>query len=204
VLIGLALIFTAVVYGRLPERMPVHWSWQGEVDRWGGRLEGALLLPGLALVIWLLLRFLPRIDPRRANYERFQGTYDLLINLLVTAIVACHVLLLGKALGWPLPVARLLPALLGVLLIAIGNMLPRARPNWWFGIRTPWTLSSDRVWARTHRVGGYLLVGAGVVWLVSALLPARYNLQIGLAALSAAVLISAVYSYVAWRKERSA
>jgi uncharacterized membrane protein len=103
--------------------------------------------------------------------------------------------------GVPVSMARLMPALVGVMLVVVGNVLPQARPNWFFGIRTPWTLSNDRVWERTHRVGGYLMVAAGIVGIASAALP----LDIGFAALGTmgvvAGLGSVIYSYVAWKQE---
>jgi len=90
-----------------------------------------------------------------------------------------------------------------VQFIILGNVLPRARPNWWFGIRTPWTLSNDRVWVRTHRVGGYLLAGAGVVLLAGAALPGPWTFALGVVAAIAAGFGSLVYSYFAWKQESS-
>lgn len=201
-LIAGAFIFSAVVYGRLPEELPVHWNWRGEVDRLGGRLEGAFALPGVAVLIFGLMRVLPRLDPRRANFARFAGTYDVAVNAILTLLVCFHVLVLGNALGWPLPLPRLVPALFGAFLIVIGNVLPRARSNWWFGVRTPWTLSSERVWARTHRVAGYLMICAGLALLVAAALPSGWTWVVALVTLGAAVVGSVVYSYLIWRKER--
>lgn len=200
--IAAAWVFSAVVYSRLPEQVPVHWDWSGQPDRWGSRVEGAFLLPAIALVLWGLLRWLPTIDPRRANYARFGGTYDFSVNAILTFMAGLHIVLLGTVLGWPISVERVVPGAVGVLLLIIGNLLPRARSNWWFGIRTPWTLSSDRVWQKTHRVGGYLMILAGLGLLVQALIPgkATAGLAIGLVVLCVAGTL--VYSYVAWRGER--
>ena len=202
-LIAAAVLFSMFVYPRLPERMPVHWGLHGQVDRYGSRVEGAFMLPALMLLIWLLLRFLPRIDPRRENYAKFADTYELLINSIITLVAVMQVALLGTALGWPVSMERVVPALVGLQFIILGNALPRARPNWWFGIRTPWTLSNDRVWARTHRVGGYLLAAAGVVLLSAAALPRGWTFALGLAAVLSAGFGSLVYSYFAWKQERS-
>jgi uncharacterized membrane protein len=202
IVIGLAFLFSAVVYGRLPERVPVHWNLAGKVDRLGGRLEAAFLLPVLALALWGVMRVLPRIDPRRKNYERFEGTYDFLVNALVTGFVVFHVIIMGKALGWPLPLDRVVPAVLGLFLIAIGNVLPRARSNWWIGVRTPWTLSSEHVWARTNRMTGYLLMGIGVALLIAAALAIPWTLRIGAIGAAAIAAWSIVYSYWLWRKEK--
>ena len=202
-LIAAAVLFSMFVYPRLPERMPVHWGLHGQVDRYGSRVEGAFMLPTLMLLIWLLLRFLPRIDPRRENYAKFADTYELLINSFITLLAVMQVALLGTALGWPVSMERVVPGLVGLQFIILGNALPRARPNWWFGIRTPWTLSSDRVWARTHRVGGYLLAAAGLVLLIAAALPRGWTFALGLAAVLSAGFGSLVYSYFAWKQERS-
>ena len=202
-LILAAIAFSVAVWGRLPERMPVHWGLHGEVNGYGSRAHGAFLLPGIMLGLWLLMQFLPRIDPRRANYAKFADTYDLLVNSLVALFAVMHVALIGAALGWPVSMERVGPALIGLQFIILGNALPRARSNWWFGIRTPWTLSNDRVWARTHRVGGYLLAGAGVVLLVAAALPSAWTFALGVAAAIAAGFGSLVYSYFAWKQESS-
>lgn len=202
-LILATLAFSIAAWGRLPERMPMHWGLNGEVNGYGSRAEGAFLLPGIMLALWLLLRFLPRIDPRRANYAKFADTYELLVNSLVALFGVMHVALIGAALGWPVSMERVAPALIGLQFIILGNALPRARPNWWFGIRTPWTLSNDRVWTRTHRVGGYLLSGAGVVLLVAAALPGAWTFALGIAAAVAAGFGSLVYSYFVWKQESS-
>jgi uncharacterized membrane protein len=202
-IILLTIAFTVSVYSRLPDRMPVHWALQGTANRYGPRTEGAFLMPIVMIGFWLLLRFLPRIDPRRANYEKFGDTYDLFVNSLIALFAVMHVALLATALGWPISMERLVPALVGLQFLILGNALPRARPNWWFGIRTPWTLSNDRVWMRTHRVAGYLLAAAGIVLLVAAVVPAAWMFALGITAVGAAAFGSFIYSYFAWKQETS-
>jgi uncharacterized membrane protein len=195
-----AYLFSAAVYSRLPERVPTHWGPNG-VDGWSSRAAGALLMPTIALVSWLLLRWLPHIDPRRENYARFRGTYDAVVLALVGLLVALHVAMLGAALGWPVRVERLTPVAVGLLFVVIGNLLPRARSNWFFGIRTPWTLSSDRVWERTHRVSGYLMIGCGILIALTAL--AINWMGAIIVGVSIALVIGTYgYSYLAWRSER--
>ena len=204
VLLVLSIVLSAIAYPSLPDRIPVHWGFSGEVNRYGSRFEAAFILPFIGVVFWLVLRALPRIDPKRENYARFQSTYDLIVDTVVTLLVLMHLALIGSALGLPIPVTRVFPALAGVALVVLGNVLPRARPNWWFGIRTPWTLSNERVWTKTHRVGGYFFVAAGIVWIIVALLPASPGTHpILLVTLAAAALGSFVYSYFVWRQEHS-
>lgn len=201
--VAAAVVASAVAYARLPERVPVHWNAAGEVDRYGSRLEGVLIMPVVMVGLALLIPALPRIDPRGANYEKFKPTYHLVMNTILTFMLGVHATVLAATLGMPVDVGRVVPIGLGVLLIVLGNVLPRTRPNWMFGIRTPWTLSSDRVWERTHRVGGYLMLAAGLLVALTGLLsPGARSMLVVVVAVVAAALGSVAYSYVAWRQER--
>jgi len=199
--IGAAASFA--VYPRLPETMVVHWDIDGNPNGWMPRAFGAFFGPVFLIAIWQLMRLLPRIDPREANYARFAGTYDTIVAAALLLILATHGIVLAVALGYRVPVSRLVPALVGALFVVIGNVMPRVRPNWWAGVRTPWTLSSDRVWARTHRLAGFSMTVAGVVTIVSALvLPARLGLPVLIAAVVAATIGPVVYSYLTWKREQ--
>ena len=200
-IVAAAIAMSAVAYPRLPEQVPVHWGIRGEPDRWGSRFEGAILLPFVMLAAWVLLRVLPRVDPRAPNYAKMQSTYDFMVSAVMTLLLIVHAMLLAAGLGYAVPVGRLTPVLIGALFAMLGNVLPRARPNWWFGIRTPWTLSNDRVWARTHRVGGYAMTAAGIVILAGAALPGAWPFAVFIVAAAAAAIGPIGSSYFAWRKE---
>jgi uncharacterized membrane protein len=199
--IALAAAVSAVAYPRLPDRVPVHWGLSGEPDRFGTRLEGVWLLPAVMLGMWLLKQALPKLDPRRESYAKMQSTYDFVINAILTTMLALHLVVIAAGLGYVVPMRRFIPLIGGAFLIALGNVLPRTRPNWTLGIRTPWTLSNDRVWTRTHRVGGYLMTAAGVVVLASAAIPGVASGVAAIAAFIVAAFGSVIYSYVAWRQE---
>ena len=198
----LAILVSVAVYPRLPDQVPTHWDMQGNVNDYSSRFVGAFLLPIIMLGIWGLMRVVPTIDPRRANYDKMRGAYDRVVNATLTMLLVVHVIVVAMMLGAPFSLTRVLPALLGGLFIVIGNVLPQARPNWFFGIRTPWTLSDDRVWRRTHRIAGYLFVACGLLMVASTALPAR----IGLAMIFAGGLIagfgSVAFSFIAWNQER--
>jgi uncharacterized membrane protein len=204
VLVGLALGFSAAVFGRLPERVPIHWDAAGVADGFSSRIVAVVLAPAIMAVVAILLPWLPKLDPKRENYEKFQPTYDLVVNMVVTMMGVMHVGMLGAALGWPIAMERFTPLLVGALFILLGNVMPRARPNWLFGIRTPWTLTSDRVWERTHRLGGYLFVGGGVVVMLLAFAPPAIVPPIMIATITIAAGVPLVFSYVAWKQEREA
>lgn len=201
VLIVAAFAFSLLVFERLPERMVTHWNVRGEPDGYSARAFGAFLMPGIMLILWLVLLAVPHIDPRHTNIEKFRDSYETLIVAIVSVMAGLHVVLIGAALGWPIPIARIVPFGVGVLLVVLGNLLPRFRSNFFMGIRTPWTLSSETVWARTHRVGGYMIVGAGIMLIISAFVHSTTFSTIAFASVVAAALATLIYSYVIWRAE---
>jgi len=202
-LVVLALGFSGVMYSRLPAEIPSHWGANGEVNGYLSRLSGVLLLPVMLAAMALILPRLPAIDPRRANYEKFRPSYDLIVAAVMTLLAVLHVAMIGSAAGWPVSMERLTPVMVGILFVVMGNVLPRARPNWFFGIRTPWTLSNDRVWQRTHRIAGYLFVACGLLMVASAALPPT----IGFPTIFAGGLIagfgSVIFSFIVWKQETS-
>ena len=196
-----ALAFSLWAFPRLPDRVPTHWGIDGQVNGWSGRAFGAFFLPVLMAAMWGLFALLPRIDPRARNYDKFRATYDAVVAALILMALVGHVAVVGAGLGWPVSIARVYPVMIGALLVFFGNLLPRARSNFFFGIRTPWTLSSERVWERTHRFSGAATVLAGIVVILSVFAPPRWSAWVILSSVMTMGLASVVYSYVAWRQE---
>ena len=193
--------WAAVSWSTAPDRFPVHWNVAGEVDRYGGKIEGLLVLPVMTLVIYLLLIFLPLVDPGRANYPRFAGAYAtirLSVTVLLTAVYGLSQL---AAYGSSIDVSLVISILVGGLLIVIGSILDQIRPNWFVGIRTPWTLSSQRSWTRTHRLGGrlFVLMGLAIIAAGLARLPLAF-LGAGIVVI-ASLIWMVVYSYLVWRSD---
>jgi uncharacterized membrane protein len=194
--------FALAVYPRLPARIPTHWNLHGQVDGWGGRAS-VFLFPAIATGIVLLVALLPRIDPRRANLERSGDAVRLIAGVTVLVMAWIEGLVLGEALGWGIDAQRGVRGGVGVLLAVIGNYLPRIRSNWFIGIRTPWTLTSERVWRETHRLGGRTFVAAGAVMVLAGFFPSPYADRVAFAAVMVGAAVPVVYSYVAWRREAS-
>jgi uncharacterized membrane protein len=201
VVVGLTVGFSAAMYPRLPESIPTHWDLRGNVDDYTSRDWAAWLMPAILSVVAFVMPRLPALDPRRANYDKFRGSYDLVVNAIVTIIALLHVAMLGVGAGWPIAMGRVTPLLIGALFVVIGNVMPRARPNWLFGIRTPWTLTNDRVWERTHRLGGVLFVIAGLLLGVAAFVMPASAIPIVIGGVIIAAIVPVVYSYFAWRQE---
>ncbi|MEX2110889.1 MAG: SdpI family protein [Gemmatimonadaceae bacterium] len=203
-IVAAAVIASAVVYPSLPDRLPTHWNLRGEVDGWSGRTWGAWMIPLMILFLWGLMRWLPSIDPRGSNYVKFGGAFEGIMLSVMLFMLGVHAIILRSALGYPVDVDRLMPVGVGILLVVIGNLLPRSRPNWFVGIRTPWTLSSDRVWEKTHRVGGRLFVIGGLLIAAAGLLMGDSKTWVVGVVIAVCALGAVVYSYLEWRKEKSA
>lgn len=197
VLVVAAFAMSLAVYSRLPDPMVIHWGPNGQPNGWASRLFGAFAIPLMMSVFAILFRVLPDADPRKDNYEKFWSSYDLIATSVVTLCFVVQCVLLGKALGLPIPVERVAPAAVGAFYICLGNVFPRLRSNWWIGIRTPWSLSSDENWARTQRVGGYLFVAAGVLLLADAATTSHWMNRISLGAAIAGPLCAVGFSYAA-------
>lgn len=197
----LALMFAGAAYTwpRAPDRIPVHWDLHGAVDGWGGRAEGLLLLPAVALGVWGLLMVLPRLDPGRENYRNFAGPYGVLRTAIVAFLALVHLGGLSAALGRPIPIGSLIGPATGLLFVVLGGLMGKLRPNWFVGIRTPWTLSSKRSWIRTHRVGGWAFIACGVATLIAGLFAPEAAFVVMLGGIAGCVIGTTVYSYVVWK-----
>ena len=202
-LIAIAVAVSLAVYSQLPDRVPTHWNARGEVDGWSSRAFGAFLIPVIMILMAVLTPLVPKLDPRRSNYAKFETTYWFTINLVLTFMLGVHFMTLAITLGADIPVERVIPFGVGALFAIIGNVMPRTRSNWSFGIRTPWTLSSDRVWERTHRIGGYLMVAGGVIVMAAALAaPPHLIALITICSILGATAGAFIYSYAVWREEQ--
>lgn len=201
VLIVAAVVASITVYQRLPEQMPTHWGVSGEVNGWSNRLWGAWMIPLMMAVIWLIMRAIPHIDPRKANYEKFAGTYDVLVGLILTFMLVMHIAVLMAATGRPVAMDRVAMPAVGLFIAAMGFLLPRAHPNWFVGIRTPWTMTSDLSWERTHRIGGILFIALGILMVGASLIAPVQAIAVLVVAAIAIVVFLFVYSYRIWKED---
>lgn len=195
------IVLTACVYSRLPRQVPMHWDLAGAVTyepKW--QLWIVTSLPLLFAVIFPLL---PRLDPKHKNYSKFRSSYDIFQILIMLFILVITLVCLTESL-YPgtLNVAALVCILCSLLYIFLGNMMPKFRSNWFFGIKTPWTISSETVWSRTHRLAGRLVFTAGFIGLAGAFVPhnaARFALLF--APLMISVIVPIIMSYLWYRQE---
>jgi uncharacterized membrane protein len=188
---------------RIPERVPVHWNLRGEVDGWGSPAIVLWLIPALMLADLFLFWAIPKIDPRRASWDRHDSAYWTIVTGLNVFMLAVHLAVLGASLGWTTRTGQWIPVAVGLLGAFIGNVLTRIRPNFFVGYRTPWALSSDENWRRTHRVAGPSFVVGGLALALSGAIGFPF-LAAGAVCFLAATIYPAVYSWRLWKGEQAA
>ena len=205
---AVALVFelgiAAYGFSRVPPgtRVAVHWDAVGHPNGYGDALWAFTLVPALTAAISALLTFIPSIEPRRLNLQRSGAAYVAvwLSVLLLLASVQAAVVLSAFGVVQSEAVARVVPGAVGVMLAVVGNYLGKVRSNFFFGIRTPWTLSSERSWNRTHRLAGRLFVAIGLTAAATSLFPWVGFLVLG-AGVPAIIVVVFVYSYVQWSRD---
>ena len=200
----------ALLWNKLPDRMPNHWGINGQVDGYASKPVAALLLPCINLAFTALMLVLPRIDPKFARYDEetkasLRRTFAAM-RLAVTLYLSSLALVVVVT---PLYPAIRIPTVIGsgagLLLMVLGNLMTKLRPNWFFGIRTRWTLESRDIWIKTHRLGGRLMMAGGVCILIfGLLLPMKlFVICVLLPAAAIMSIVPIVYSYVIWNQSRS-
>lgn len=194
-------VFGVVMLPFIPDPSPIHWNAAGEVDGYGSPWFVAFFPPAIATVMALLAPMLPRIDPRGQGYASFSGTYALMMNSLALFFAVVHLITVGVAVGWSISVPRLISVGAALLLVVLGNELGRVTPNYFVGIRTPWTLADPEVWRTTHRVGARLFVGGGLAAaLVSLVVPESWLIVTSFPLIIVPALATIPYSYLVWRR----
>ena len=199
---ALAVAVSLWAYPQLPPTVATHWNVRGDADGFSSRLVAVSIMPLVILGMTGLFNVLPMLDPRRANYSKFIGTYWLIANAVILFILIGHGMIVATGLGYPVKIGRTMPIGVGLLFIVLGNYLTRVEPNWFIGIRTPWTLSSDTVWRKTHRTGGWLMVLGGAAIAACAFFPPAAFLPLFIAAVLLMAVIPIVQSYILWKREK--
>jgi uncharacterized membrane protein len=194
-------IAAILIYPHLPEQVPIHWNIQGEADNFGSRAFGAFFLPVLNIVMYLLFIFLPKLDPKRANYSKFESSYRTIRYALHIFFLLLFGATIAAALGYPVDIGKWVPAGVALLFIVMGNIMGRVRYNYFVGFRLPWTLASEEVWRRTHRFGSGLMVVGGVIAFFGVIFTRETAaFVILMAGIFVPIIITAVYSYVIYKR----
>lgn len=203
ILVGIILLSFATgvyFYPQMPERIASHWNAQGKVDGYMSKFWGLFLMPVVSVGLILLFILIPRIDPLKENIGEFRGYYDRFIVLLVLFLFYLHLLTIFWNIGMRFDMLRVLAPALGILYYCCGILTENAKRNWFIGIRTPWTLSSEDVWDKTHKIGGKLFKIAGLVAILGIVF-GGYAIFFVIAPIILVAAYAVIYSYFEYQKE---
>lgn len=191
-IILLSFIIGIYFYNQMPEKMAIHWNVKGEVDSYASKFLGLFLIPVILLMIFLLFIAIPRIDPLKQNIEEFRKYY-------IGFLFYTYILTILWNYGFRFSIAQLITPAFGILFYYCGILIENAKRNWFIGIRTPWTLSNEEVWNRTHRIGGRLFKLAGIISFAGIALQ-KYALFFVLVPVLLVSIYTVIYSYLEYQR----
>lgn len=194
---GVSLYF----WSKLPQIVPTHWNIIGEVDGWGPKELNLFLLPVINLAVFFLMIFFPKIDPLRKNYQKFIREYTGLRALFVIFFTFLYSAILYSSFNPSSGVFRFVfPVGFGLFFIYIGSIMPHFKTNWFAGIRTPWTLSSEKSWRETHKLAGKLFIVAGSIAIIGSVFFSKFVFPAFIIAIVLASIMPIIYSYSVWKE----
>jgi len=184
-------------------QLPVHFDIHGNPDRFDGKGMALGIVPVTALFMGLLLSFIPKLEPRQFHMADSMKAYSIIVGTIMVFFTIIHGVLILRYLEIAhLPMTAVLGVSMGAMFAIIGNVMGKTRSNFFMGIRTPWTLSSEESWSRTHRLGGYLFMGTGMLTMITGIL--NYGtamLVVLLGGLIPGCIFLVVYSYIVWKND---
>ena len=202
IMIGLTILAWVIAFPKLPQEVPIHWSLTGEANGFSSKLGAMFTQIGIMTLLYVSVAFLPKIDPRKANYPLFSKGYQIIYNSLLTIFFVLNIITILIGLGYDIPMATMSTLIIGAIFIVMGNFMQLVRSNFFIGIRTPWTLSNDEVWKKTHRFGGKIFFGGGVIMILATFLPSVWKETVLIIVI--VVTVAAPYAYSYWQFKKGA
>jgi uncharacterized membrane protein len=196
----LSFIVGIYFYPQMPEKVASHWNAQGQVDGYMSKFWGLFLMPFIFVGLALLFIAIPRIDPLKENIEKFRKYYDAFVILFSIFMLSIYLWTIMWNIGIKISPNVIFPIGLGLLFFYSGILFENAKRNWFIGIKTPWTLSSDKVWEKTHKIGGKLFKIAGIIALAGVFFQ-NYAFLFGLVPVILVAIYTTIYSYFEYKKE---
>lgn len=200
IVIIISILIGIYYYDVMPAKMASHWNSKGEINGYMPKFWGLFLMPLITIGIYLMFLIIPKIDPLKENIKKFEKYFNWFIALLVLFLFYIYLLSIGANLGYKFNMTQMMMPALGILFIYIGILLEHAKRNWFIGIRTPWTLSNEKVWYKTHILGGKLFKVAGALIFIGILFD-QYAMWIVIITALWAGLYPVIYSYFEYKKD---
>ena len=200
-IIVISFIIAILVYPNFPEEVASHWNSKGEVDGYISKFWGAFLMPIFALSIFLLFLFLPKMDPLKNNVKKFKGYFDGFILFMIIFFFYVYILTVLYNLGIIFNMTYAILPAISILLYFVSILLENCKRNWFIGIKTPWTLSSDKVWDKTHKLGSKLFKVIAFLTLIGLFFPDQ-GMILFVIPLLVMIIWLFIYSYLEFKKEK--
>jgi uncharacterized membrane protein len=194
-LTGISVVLAVALYGMMPERMITHWGVYGQPNGWMSKFWGMAMFPLINALMLGVYFFVPKFEPKKENVAEFRREYDRLMLWIFGVLNYIFGLSFLYNLGVVFDMGKMVMLGLGVMYIAIGTMLPKTKQNFMVGIRTPWTLASEKVWGETHILGGRLFVVSGVLTLFAVFLPSMWGFGVSIGSVLLSSLVVMIYSW---------
>lgn len=196
IIVLIPFVYLAYVWNSLPEKVPLHWNMEGEIDRYGEKSELILIPVLLPLLIYVLFTIIPRIDPK-GKIKNMGNKYTILKSIMTIFMSALAMIIIYAALNETLYNPNYIVLLIGILFALLGNYFKTLRANYFIGIKTPWTLENETVWKETHKLAGKLWFAGGLlIVLTSILLDKKTNFTLFAVITVFITVIPVVYSYI--------
>ncbi|WP_437132016.1 SdpI family protein [Bacillus atrophaeus] len=200
VIIVLTVLTWVFTYSSLPNDLVTHWGINGNADDYSSKFNAMMTFIVIMIIQYILMVTIPKIDPKN-NYKTFMRPYMAIFNTMFAVLFIINLITILTGLGYDLPIPYLGSFVLGAIFMVFGNFIQKVKPNFFLGIRTPWTLSNERVWKDTHRVSSKLFVLAGVIIMLTAFFPSTYKESIIFTAAIGCIILSIVSSYFIYQRQ---
>ena len=197
----IALAISIWFYDAIPQTMITHWGINGEANGFMPKEIGLSIIPAIMAILVAVLYLVPKLDPLKKNIEEFQNEYQNFIAVFLGFMLYIQVITIAINLGLETNLLQLLAPAFAVLFFTLGKLMSKAKRNYFIGIRTPWTLASEKVWNKTHALGGKLFKGIGILALLGLILPTQAMILILAPVILGAIYLCA-YSYFEYKKEK--
>jgi len=202
IVLATSIVLSFYFYQNFPETVATHWNFQGKADGFSSKTFGAFFFPALLLLMYALFWVMPYFDPKKERYEEFKKVYAFFRQTIIIVLGIIYWASGFYNLGYNINIGLVSAWTIGLMMLGLGNYMGKIKPNWFFGIKTPWTLSSENVWNKTHRVGGVLFIIFGLIMIVMPFLPENIGLALFLGWAIVLVIGTAGYSYWLFLKEK--
>ena len=201
-IIALSFILGIFLYPQMPDKMASHWNIDGQVDSYMSKFWGVFLMPIISVGLLFVFMLIPKIDPLKENIEKFRKYFDKFIILIILYLSYIHFLSIVWNLGAKFDMGQFIMPAMGILFYYIGVLIQNSKRNWSIGIRTPWTLSSEKVWDKTHKIAGKLFKVAGIIAFLGIFF-SRNAIFFVIVPVILIIVYTFIYSYFEYKKEIS-